>query len=129
MDRKFISLVATPLVCGWAVVASAQDKAVSPSLAVSITGMTLETFEALAPDAMLEVKGERITKSEFIERRQSAIKETIRKIQERQAGTETEFQAHRKAFLDSQAAKLKEANAKAQTEADRLIATHAAAAK
>jgi hypothetical protein len=130
MDRKFISLIATTLVFGWlvfswAVVASAEDKAGSASSAVSITGMTRQTFEALAPDATIDVHGESITKREFIARGQKAIKETAQKMQERNARAETEFAAHRKAFLDNEKAKLEEDNKKVQAEVARLVAAAA----
>jgi hypothetical protein len=129
MDRKFIALVATTLVCGWVVVARAEDKAGPASSPVPITGMTRQTFEALAPDATIEVNGERITKREFIARRQSVIKEIAQKMQERNARAEAEFAAHRKAFLDSEKAKLEEDNKKVQAEVARLVAANAAASK
>jgi hypothetical protein len=129
MDRKFISLIATTLVFGLAVVASAEDKAGSASSAVSVTGMTRQTFEALAPDTTIEVDGERITKREFIDRRQKAIKESAQKMQERNVRAETEFAAHRKAFLDSEKVKLEEDNKKVQAEVARLVAENAAAHK
>jgi len=129
MDRKFISLIATTLVFGLAVVASAEDKAGSASSAVSVTGMTRQTFEALAPDSTIEVHGERITKREFIARGQKAIEESAQKMQERNVRAETEFAARRKAFLDSEKVKLEEDNKKVQAEVARLVAENAAAHK
>jgi hypothetical protein len=129
MDQKFVALVATALVCSWAAVASAEDKPGTASSAVSITGMTRQKFEALAPDATIEVYGERMTKGEFIVRIQSATKERARMMQESTARAKTEFEANRKAFLDSEKAKLDEDNKKVQAEVARLVAANAAAHK
>jgi hypothetical protein len=72
MERVFISLIVAGVVCGWAAAASAEDRAGSASSAVSIAEMTPEQFKALAPDATIDVNGERLTKREFLARRQSA---------------------------------------------------------
>ena len=126
MGSKLISLVAIALVYGWAAVASAEDKG-NPSSAVSIIGMTLQTFEGLPADAMIEVNGQRMTKIDFIARKLTAIMDAEQKMQEAAARAETDFQAQRKAFLASQEAKLKEANEKAQAVIARAIAADAAA--
>jgi hypothetical protein len=129
MDQKFVVLVATALACVWATLASAEDKAGSTSSAVSITGMTRQTFEALAPEALIEVYGERMTKREFIVHHQSAIKERAQRLEESRARARTEFEANRKAFLDREKATLEEDNKKVQAEVARLVATNAAAHK
>jgi hypothetical protein len=127
MDHKSVVLVATVLACGWAALASAEDKAGSASSVVSITGMTRQTFEALAPDAMIEVYGERMTKREFIVHQQNAIKERAQRLEESRARATTKFEANRKAFLDREKAKLEEDNKRVQAEVARLGAANAAA--
>jgi hypothetical protein len=119
METKFISLIACTLLCGWAAMASAEDKAGS---VVSIRGMPRQQFEALAPDVTIEVNGAQVTKREFMARRNQAIEEA-------KARAKTKFEARRKAFLDGERAKLEEANKKVRAEIDRLIAEDAAANK
>jgi hypothetical protein len=126
MERMFISLIAACFVCGWAAAASAEDRAGSASSAVSITDMTSEQFKALAPDATIDVNGERITKRTFLARRQSAAAEVLRKMQEGKARAETEFEASRRAFLDKEQAKLEEKNKRGREEANRLAAAYSA---
>jgi len=72
--------------------------------------MTSQIFEGLPADAMIEVNGQRMTKSEFIARRQTAILDAERKMREAAAHAATEFQVERKAFFASQEAKLKDAD-------------------
>jgi hypothetical protein len=78
---------------------------------------------------MIEINGERLTKSEFLERRQSAIDQAVKQLQEARTRAETDFAAHRKAILDSEKAKLDEDNKKVQAEVDRLVAASVAAHK
>jgi hypothetical protein len=129
MGLKVSSLIIFAIVCGWVAIASAEDKAGTGSSAVSIATMTKEKFDAMAPNAMIEINGERLTKSEFIARRQSAIDQAVKQLQEARTRAETDFAAHRKAILDSEKAKLNEDNKKVQAEVDRLVAASAAAHK
>jgi hypothetical protein len=119
MQPKFIFLIAM-VICGWATLANAEDKSMNSS-PVSISGMTQQTFDALAPDAMLNVNGELISKNAFIAGRQAAAEELIKKMQATKAAAETEFAAHRKTFLDNQQSGLDADNEKARVEADRLV--------
>jgi hypothetical protein len=109
MERTFIALIATVLVCGSVATASSQEKAGNASSTLSITEMTPEQFKALPPDAAIDVDGERITKRAFLDRRQAAGERAFKEI------------------LESEQAKLEEGNKKAHAEADRLAAVDAAA--
>ena len=120
------SIVLSALLWTWALPAIAKDT--TPKVpAFSVTMPTPQQFEALPPDAMLEINGKQITKREFLTRHQQAYDAAIKKVQEARARAEAEFAAHRKAFLDAQEAKLKDNNQKVQVEIDRLIAADNAA--
>jgi hypothetical protein len=129
MEMKISSVIVFALVCGWATIASAEDKAATGSSAVSIATMTKEKFEAIAPNATIEINGERLTKSEFIARRQSAIDQAVKQLQGARTRAETGFAAHREAILAGETAKLEEDNKKVQAEVARLVAADAAAPK
>jgi hypothetical protein len=94
---------------------------------VFITMPTPQQFEALPPDAVLEINGKRITKRELLARKQQAYDAAMKKVQEAKARAEAGFAAHRKVFFDAQEAKLKENNQKVQAEIDRLVAADNAA--
>ena len=127
MERTFIALIATVLVCGSVATASSQEKAGNASSTLSITEMTPEQFKALPPDAAIDVDGERITKRAFLDRRQAAGERAFKEILEWRAQAKTKFEGRRKALLESEQAKLEEGNKKAHAEADRLAAVDAAA--
>ncbi len=80
MERTFIALITTVLVCGSVATASSQEKAGNASSTLSITEMTPEQFKALPPDAAIDVDGERITKRAFLDRRQAAGERAFKEI-------------------------------------------------
>jgi hypothetical protein len=125
MTRTSIALSA--LLWTWALPASAEETTPKVPTVFSVTMPTPQQFEALPPDAMLEINGRQVTKREFLARHQQAYDAAMEKVQEARARNEAEFAAHRKAFLDAQEAKLKENNQKVQAEIDRLIAADNAA--
>jgi hypothetical protein len=114
------------LVLGWAAMAGAEEKASSSSV-VPASALTREQFKALAPDAMIEIDGERISKREFIERRVKALEKSANQAREMKAKAEAELEARCMAFLDAEKAKLEEANKKVEAEIARLVAADAAA--
>src|SRR5215831_18345343 len=70
---------------------------------VSAKTLTREKFEALPPDALIELSnGERITKQDFVIRTTKALEEVNKKLQERQLRAEAEFEQRRKKFYDDQ---------------------------
>jgi hypothetical protein len=120
MARTSIALMVSALVWARAPPASAEETT-RPAV-FSVTTPTPQQFEALPPDAVLDINGERITKREFLTRRLRAYDAAMKKVQEARARAEAEFAAHRKALLDAQEAKLKENNQRVQAEIDRLVA-------
>ena len=127
MRSHFVLVIATSLACCWAAFAGAEDKPSASTSAVPIAGITSDAFDKLSDDAIIDVNGQRMTKKAFVTQRQSAIKQAEQKARSAAKQATTVFQAQRKAFLASQAAKLKEANAKTQAEIDRALAASAAA--
>jgi hypothetical protein len=117
--------IAAALICGIATAADTEERPSSSLLPANT--LTREQFKALSPDAVIESDGERMTKREFIERRTKALERAINEMHGARAKTEAEFEAKRKAFLDSERAKLEEANKKVQDEIARLVAADAAA--
>jgi hypothetical protein len=106
------------------VAAPAQE---SPSV-VSAKTLTREKFEALAPDALIELSnGERITKRDFLAQTTKALEEVPKKLQENRLRAQAEFAQRRKKFLDDQDAALAEANKKVEAEVNRLVAADNAA--
>ena len=89
--------------------------------------ITPQQFQALSPDAMIEVDGQRMSKRDFIASRLAAIREERAKMAEARAQAEASFERRRKAFLDQQNAELAQANQKVQAEIDRLRSADAAA--
>lgn len=126
MTRTSIVLIVGAVLCNRVLPTSAEETRNAPP-ALSITTPTPQQFEALPLDAVLEINGERVTKREFLARRQRAYDATIKSVQEARARAEAEFVAHRRIFFDAQEAKLRENNQKVQAEIDRLIAADNAA--
>ncbi len=124
MGWKLIAPIATALVCGVPVTVSAAEKPVDA--AISAKDLTREQFEALAPDAVIEINGERITKGEFQTRGRKAVEEAAKRLPELQARARAESEARRKALLDKRATALAEANKKVEAEAAKLTAADAA---
>jgi hypothetical protein len=93
----------------------------NPSV-VSAKTLTREKFEALPPDAVIELpNGERITKQDFVARQTKALDEATKKLQEMQSRAAAEFEQRRKKFYDDQNAALAEANKKVEAEVNRLV--------
>jgi hypothetical protein len=89
---------------------------------VSAKTLTREKFEALPPDALIELSnGERITKQDFVIRTTKALEEVNKKLQERQSRAEAEFEQRQKKFYDDQNAALAVANKKVEAEVNRLV--------
>lgn len=119
-SKVSILLLALAVLAPLAVAAQAEDKPSSTALPSSST-ITKEQFEALGPNDMIEVNGQRMTKQQFLTQVESAAAATIKKIQDARAQAKTRFEAKRKAFLDGEQAKLNDANAKAQAAAKPLL--------
>ena len=88
--------------------------------------MTREQFQALPPDAVIEINGETITKSAFRARNVKAVEEAAKRLPELRARARAQSDARRKAFLDKRAAELAEANKKVEAEVAKLVAADAA---
>jgi hypothetical protein len=130
MARTSIALTVSALLWSCALSANAEEttpKTLNAPAVFSVTTMTPQQFEALPPDAVLEINGKRVTKRELTTRKQQAYDAAMKKMQEARARAEAEFAAHRKALLDAQEANLKENNQKIQAEIDRLVAVDNAA--
>jgi hypothetical protein len=99
----------------------------SPSVVWAKT-LTREKFEALPPDAVIELpNGERLTKQDFVARTTKANEEATKKLEEKQSRAEAEFEQWRKKFYDDQNAAMAEANKKVEAELNRLVAADNAA--
>jgi len=85
--------------------------------------LTREQFEALPPDALIDLNGERITKHDFLARTTKALEEATQRSQEANSRAEDEFEQRRKTFIDDQNAALAEANEKI----NRLVAADTSA--
>jgi hypothetical protein len=101
-------------------IAQAEDKPNSTALPSPST-ITKEQFEALGPNDIIEVNGQRMTKQQFLTQVETAAAAALKKAQDAQAQAKTRFEAKRKAFLDSEQAKLNDAKAKAQAAAKPLL--------
>jgi colicin import membrane protein len=119
--------IAVALICGLVLAANAQERPATAAAAISAKDLTPEQFKALAPDAVIEINGERITKSAFQARNTKAIEEAAKKVQDRRARLQAEFEARRKALIEKQKAAQAEANKKFEAEVNRLVAADAAA--
>jgi len=120
---KLIVAVAAGLASTASVIAIAEEKPTAPA-AVSAKDLTREQFQALPPDAVIEINGESITKSAFQARNIKAVEEAAKRLPELRARAQSD--ARRKALLDKRAAELAEANKKAEAEIARLLAADAA---
>ncbi len=124
--QRVVSITAA-LLCNFLIAQSnAQEKSTNDAAAISAKDLTREQFQALAPDAVIEINGERITKSAFQERNAKAVEEAAKQLQDIRAQSLAAFEARRKALLDKRAAALAEANKKVETEVAKLIAADAA---
>ena len=126
MAGKLIVPVTLALMCGWQF-AAAQEKPANATSAIPAQKLSREQFVALAPNAVIDFGGERITKSEFLARRNQELEQVVKAINESKAHPQSEFEARRKALLDRETAKLADANKKVEAEVSRLSAADAAA--
>jgi hypothetical protein len=127
MAWKLIIPVTTAVLCGSQFAAAAEEGQQNPSPAIAANELTREQFQALPADAVIEINGERITKSAFRERNVKAVAETVKRLQTLQARWRTTFEMRRKALLDERVAALAEANKKVEAEIAKLVAADAAA--
>lgn len=127
MVWKRIIPITAALMCCSLLSANAQDKPTTAATAISAKDLTREQFAALAPDAVIEINGERITKREFQARITKAGQEAAKHRQDLRARSLAEFEARRKALIDKRKAALADANKKVEDEVNRLVAADAAA--
>jgi len=103
------------------VTAQAADNAPSSNALPSPTTTTKEQFEALGPNDMIEVNGQRMTKQQFWTQVEGAEAVVIKRILATRAQAKAQFEAKRKAFLDAQQVKLDDAKKNAQAAAKPLL--------
>lgn len=94
----------------------------APGAVGSTTALTKEQFEALAPNGMIVVNGQTMTKQQFLAQVASGTAEMSKKLQEAQAQAKAAFASRRKAFLDDRQSKLDAANKQAMASAASLLA-------
>jgi len=124
---KRVAPITAALLCNFVVaVSNAQEKFANEASAVSAKDLTREQFQALAPDAAIEIDGERITKSAFQARNVKAAEEATKQLQDIRARSLAAFETRRKALLEKRAAALAEANKKVEAEVAKLVAADAA---
>jgi hypothetical protein len=126
MGWKLISPIAAALVCGTPVAGTTQEKATSATAAILGKDLTREQFQALPPDAVIDINGERITKTAFQARNVKAVEEAAKQLQNLRSRARAAFEAGRKAILDKRAAALADANKKVEAEIAKLVAADAA---
>jgi hypothetical protein len=103
--------------------AHAEDQSSGP---IAVQALTPQQFEALPPTAIIEIDGRRLSKAEFLTRREMAIRKAFETMKEKRSRVAAEFAAQRQSFLDQEKAKLDAANRKVRDEVDRLRAADAA---
>ncbi len=119
--------VTVALFCGSLLAAgAAEEKSANPAAAIAAKDLTREQFQALPPEAVIEINGERIAKSTFQARNRKAVEEAAKRLPELRARARAQSDARRKALLDERAAELAQANKKAEAEVARLVAADAA---
>ncbi len=89
--------------------------------AVPAEKLTKEQFMALPPETVINFKGERMTKADFLHRRSVESEQARKRLEEMKANAQKEAEARRAAFLREEQAKLEEADKKVQAEIDRLV--------
>jgi hypothetical protein len=100
----------------------AQEKATASPGNASAENLTKEQFMALPPDAVIDFKGSRMTKADFVSRKADEFEQAMKKARQMKAEAQKLFTARRAAFLLDQAVKLEDANRKVRAEVDRLVA-------
>ena len=89
---------------------------------VPVEKLTKEQFQALPPEALIDFKGERMTKAHFLKSRAVQAEQFQKRLKEMKAKTQEQAEARRTTFLQEEKTKLEEANKKVQAEIDRLVA-------
>jgi colicin import membrane protein len=126
MAWKLSAPVTVALFCGSLFAAgAAEEKSANPAPAIAAKDLTREQFQALPPEAAIEINGERIAKSTFQARNRKAVEEAVKRLPELRARERAESEARRKALLDKRGAALAEANKKAEAEIAKLVAADA----
>ncbi len=92
--------------------------------AVPAEKLTKEQFMALPPETVINFKGERMTKADFLKRRLVQSEQAQKRVEEMKAKAQKEAEARRAAFLQEEQSKLEGANKKVQAEIDRLVAAN-----
>jgi hypothetical protein len=123
VGRRLIVAVAAGLASAAPVLAVAAEKPAAPA---AVRDLTREQFDALPPEAVIEINGESITKSAFQARNIKAVEDAAKRLPEVRARARAQSDAQRKGLIDKRAAELAEANKKAQAKIARLVAADAA---
>ena len=121
MNRTCAFSLALAVICACPNIGWTEDKIAHPAV-VSADRLSKEQFKALPPDAMIDFKGERMSKRVFLQRRAEEFAQAVRQAQDMKTRAQAQFMTRRKAFLENEQAKLKAANKKVQAEVDRLVA-------
>lgn len=122
-----LTLAALVLLCSWQFAAGAQKKPAKATSAIPAQKLSPKQFMALKPNAVIDFGSERITKAEFLARRNRELEQVAKAINEAKARSQSQFEARRKALLDAEKAKLAETNKKVEAEVASLSAADAAA--
>jgi hypothetical protein len=126
MGWKTIVPIAAALACYAPALAIAQEKPSNDASAITAQGLTREQFQALPPNALIEINGEHITKSEFQGRTIEGLQKPAKQLQDIRARGLTAFEARRNAVMGKREATLAEANKKVEAEIAKLVAVDAA---
>ena len=125
MRAALIVPISAMLACAVLPGASAQQS--TPGLVVSAKELTREQYKALPPNQLIDFGNERITKSDFLDRRKKAIEEAAKNLTGRKQRLLAAFEARRKEVINRENAALAEGNKKVQAEIARLTAADAEA--
>jgi aspartyl/asparaginyl beta-hydroxylase (cupin superfamily) len=127
MGWKMIIPIAAALACGATTAMTAEEKPANAASVIAAKDLTREHFQTLPPDAVIEINGEHITKSEFQARNTKALEEAAKKLHDARAPAQAALEARRKVLLDRRAGALAEANKKVEAEIAKLVTADAAA--
>ena len=103
-----------------------EEKPSNDASAITAHGLTREQFQALPPNALIEINGEHITKSEFQGRIVEGLQKASKQLPDIRARGLTAFEARRNALMRKREATLAEANKKVEAEIAKLVAADAA---
>jgi hypothetical protein len=112
--KKGMLAVVTLAILGCASLAMAEERA------ASVTSMTRAQFEALAPEASIDINGTKMTKREFQARNQKAAEEAARMIAETKSRAKEQFDALVQRKLADDKAALAAGNREVAAEIQRL---------